>query len=84
VNDELQFYQGVQLQHLLQDVRAVVAQKRLEALFDIELFAFYRSVDSVVAAPTRAAGQAALREGRELLRRLHEAPDKSGGGLLVR
>lgn len=81
---DIHFYQEAQLKNLLADVRALAAQKRLEAIFDVELFSFGRTVDAVLAAPTRETGAAALREGRELLRRLREAPDKSSDDLLLR
>ena len=81
---DIHFYQEAQLKNLLVDVRALAAQKRLEAIFDVELFSFTRTVDAVLAAPTRETGEAALREGRELLRRLREAPDKSSDDLLLR
>ena len=81
---DIHFYQEAQLKNLLVDVRALAAQKRLEAIFDVELFSFERTVKAVLAAPTRETGQAALQEGRELLRRLREAPDKSSDDLLLR
>ncbi len=84
MSDELPFYQAAQLKNLLHDVRALAAQKRLEAVYDVELFSFQRNVEAVLAAPTRETGEAALREGRALHQKLKSAPDKSGGGLLVR
>jgi len=84
VQRDIHFYKEAQLKNLLMDVRSVAAQKRLEAIFDVELFSFARTVDAVLAAPTREAGEAALQEGRELLRRLREAPDKSSDDLLLR
>ncbi len=81
---EIYPYQEVQLRNLLADVRAIAAQKRLEAIFDVELFSFDRTVEAVLAAPTRDTAEAALREGRVLLRRLREAPDKSSDDLLLR
>lgn len=81
---ELQFYQQAQLRRLLEQVRALAAQKRLEAIFDVELFAFSRNVEAVLAAPTRETGDAALREGRQLLAQLQAAPDKSSSDLLLR
>lgn len=81
---DIHFYQEAQLRNLLTDVRSVAAQKRLEAIFDVELFSFARTVEAVLAAPTRETGEEALREGKELLRRLREAPDKSSDDLLLR
>ncbi len=81
---DLHFYQEAQLKNLLADVRALAAQKRLEAIFDVELFSFERTVEAVLAAPTRETGEAALREGRDLLGKLRNAPDKSNDDLLIR
>ena len=81
---DIHFYQEAQLKNLLADVRSVAAQKRLEAIFDVELFSFTRTVAAVLAAPTRETGSAALQEGRDLLRKLREAPDKSSDDLLLR
>jgi len=84
VDREIPFYQESQLRNLLVDVRSLAAQKRLEAVYEVELFSFERTVEAVLAAPTRETGEAALREGRELLRILREAHDKSSDDLLLR
>lgn len=81
---DIHFYQEAQLKNLLADVRTLAAQKRLEDIFDVELFSFTRTVDAVLAAPTRETGEAALREGRDLLKALRDAPDKSSDDLLLR
>lgn len=81
---DLPFYQEAQLKNLLEDIRAMARQKRLEAIFDIELFSIERNVEAVLAAPTPDTAQAALREARDLLQRLKDAPDKSNDGLLLR
>lgn len=83
-SDDLPFFQAAQLKNLLNDVRALAAQKRLEAVFEVELFGFAQEVAAVLAAPTRDTGEAALREGRALLQKLKDAPDKSDSQLLMR
>ncbi len=84
VRPEIQPYQETQLRNLLVDVRTLAAQKRLEAIFDVELYAFSRTYEAVMAAPTRDTVDAALKEGRTLLKRLREAPDKSSSDILLR
>lgn len=84
IQPDIQPYQGAQLKNLLADVRALAAQKRLEAIFDVELYTFARTYEAVMAAPTRDTVDAALKEGRTLLKRLREAPDKSSSDILLR
>lgn len=81
---ELPFYQRAQLKNLLVDIKRLAAEKRLEAIFDVELFAVERNVAAALALGSDEAGQAALREARQLMTQLKAAPDKSGGSLLVR
>lgn len=81
---ELRFYQGAQLKNLLADIKRLAAEKRLEAIFDVELFAVGRNVAAALALGSDEAGQDALREARQLMAQLKAAPDKSGGSLLVR
>lgn len=82
MEDVLPDYRERHLRSLLHEVRAVAAQKRLEAIFDLELFSFSRNVEAVLATPTPEAADAALHEGRELLKQLKDAIDKSDGILL--
>ncbi len=81
---QLPFYQGAQLKNLLADIKRLAAEKRLEAVFDVELFAVDRNVVAALELGSDHAGQAALREARQLMAQLKAAPDKSGGSLLVR
>lgn len=81
---ELPFYQGAQLKNLLADIKRVAAEKRLEALFEVELFAVDRNIAAALELGSDEAGQVALREARQLMAQIKAAPDKSGGSLLVR
>lgn len=81
---ERPFYQSAQLRNLLADIKRVAAEKRLEAVFDVELFSVERNVTSALEDGSDEAGQTALREARRLMDQLIAAPDKSGGSLLLR